>query len=344
MVTAIIGSGSYLPKETISNDQLESMISGFEPRPLKGACPPRNETLDEAISKRLRIHHRHHGGEEDTLISMGTAALQKAIEMAGIKGEDIGMVIVANSYPSDKDPIGSTLNAFIAKNVGAEFAAGYTINAQCAGFVVGVDQAGLYLKSNRCKYAAVVGTELLFDRAEKTFTSGTIFGDGSSALILSHDTEGPLTSSYTAFFGDYSEDNPDMVRYRYGEPIRMEKAVYRKACEAWTKLLEKSLLDADLTPLFSPDLLKAVILHQSNGRAIEEVAKRMEKYFQGFEEKTKFNISQVGNTSTASVGILTDELIRSGKLGHGDYAYLGGLAIGFMAIGTILRNKAIIKQ
>ena len=63
----------------------------------------------------------------------------------------------------------------------------------------------------------------------------------------------------------------------------------------------------------NPDEIDYYILHQANRRIIESVAKRLKQPI----EKFPMNIEKTGNTSSASIPILLDEMKKQGLLGEG---------------------------
>ena len=74
----ICGTGSSVPTRTVTNDDMATIV----------------ETSDEWISTRTGISERHFADQE-TNLSLGTEAAEKAIAMAGIPREEIGVVICA---------------------------------------------------------------------------------------------------------------------------------------------------------------------------------------------------------------------------------------------------------
>ena len=66
------------------------------------------------------------------------------------------------------------------------------------------------------------------------------------------------------------------------------------------------------------------ILHQANMRIIESVSKRLDISM----DKIPCNIAKMGNTSSASVGILLDEARKNGKIKNGDKIIISGFGAG----------------
>ena len=66
------------------------------------------------------------------------------------------------------------------------------------------------------------------------------------------------------------------------------------------------------------------IVHQANRRIVEAVAKRLGEPI----EKFPMNLQEYGNTSSASIPILLDELNREGRLQKGQRLVLAGFGAG----------------
>jgi 3-oxoacyl-[acyl-carrier-protein] synthase-3 len=76
-----------------------------------------------------------------------------------------------------------------------------------------------------------------------------------------------------------------------------------------------------------------VCAHQANKRIIDQVVLRLEVP----EEKVLMNIDRVGNTSSASIPILLDENVRSGKVKQGDTVLMCALGAGISWGSALVR-------
>lgn len=77
------------------------------------------------------------------------------------------------------------------------------------------------------------------------------------------------------------------------------------------------------------------ILHQANQRIVEAVAKRLKEPI----EKFPMNLQEYGNTSSASIPILLDELNRKGILKSGQKIVMAGFGAGLTWGASILKWK-----
>ena len=78
MRTRIAGTGHFLPKNVVTNDDLSKIM----------------DTSDEWISSRTGIRERRLATEETTA-SMSAEAAKLALEDAGVDAQDIDLIIVA---------------------------------------------------------------------------------------------------------------------------------------------------------------------------------------------------------------------------------------------------------
>ena len=141
MKVKITGTGSCLPKLRVTNDDLGQIM----------------ETSDEWIRSRTGIIARHIAVEETTT-GMSTEAAGKALKNADISAEDVDIIIAA-TVSADKHLPG--LACEVQKNIGAENAVAFDINAACSGFLFALDTAALYLEHGGYQHALVIGAETL---------------------------------------------------------------------------------------------------------------------------------------------------------------------------------------
>ena len=83
MSIRIAGTGSYVPERILSNADLEKMV----------------ETNDEWIRTRTGIEERRIASPEQATSDLAYEACLKALDMAGIKGEEVDAIIVGTITP-----------------------------------------------------------------------------------------------------------------------------------------------------------------------------------------------------------------------------------------------------
>ena len=168
----IIGTGSFLPDNVVTNVDLEKMV----------------DTSDQWIRERTGIEERRIAPEGMNTSYMATEAAKKALQMAKLNAEDIDMIIFATLTP---DMVIPSAACMLQANLGAKNAAAYDLQAACSGFVYALITAQSYVASGLCKNVLVVGAEILSRRVNwKDRGTCILFGDGAGAAIVSEVPEG----------------------------------------------------------------------------------------------------------------------------------------------------------
>ena len=138
MYTKILGTGSYLPKQVRTNADLEKMV----------------DTSDEWIVTRTGIRERRIAAPDETVSTMGYEAAQRALEMAGIDKEQIGLIVVATTSATHAFPSAACQ---VQNMLGIKGCPAFDVAAACAGFTYALSIADQYVKSGAVKYALVIG-------------------------------------------------------------------------------------------------------------------------------------------------------------------------------------------
>ncbi len=299
----VIGIGSYLPEHIMTNDDLAKIV----------------ETNDEWITERTGIKERRISDpEKDTSESMAIEAAKRAVKDAGIDPKEIGLVVVASTTPNVLFPV---LSASVQAAVDADNAMCFDVNAACPGFVTAFVTAQNYLKSGAVDTALVVGAENLTNYVNFEDRSTCIlFGDGAGACVLKADPKLQYDAIMRAagkrgeclrcesYMQKGREKTDDFLKSNY---INMDgQTVFKFAVTEVPKVIEDLLARTCTTA----DDIDYFILHQANRRIIESVAKRLKQPI----DKFPMNIEKTGNTSSASIPILLDELKKEGILGQGN--------------------------
>ena len=167
----ILGMGHAYPEGILTNADLEKIV----------------ETSDEWITTRTGIKQRHKAADHEYTSQFGTTAARMALDRAGLKPDDIDIIICATTTP---DQIMPSTGALIQAQIGASNAAGMDVFAACSGFLYGLTMVESMIRTGQIKYALVIGAEVLTKYVDYT-DRGTcvIFGDGAGAAVL-----GPVNS------------------------------------------------------------------------------------------------------------------------------------------------------
>jgi 3-oxoacyl-[acyl-carrier-protein] synthase-3 len=299
----ILGIGDALPPRVVTNADLVEHL----------------DTNDEWIVRRTGIRERHWLAGDETLADLATSACAAALRDADKEAGEVDRVIVATITPDQLTP---GLAPAVAAKLGAEHAGVVDINAACAGFLYGLDQAAALVESGRARHVLVVGAEALSritdhdDRA-----TGVLFGDGAGAALVGPINEGLGIAGFE--FGYDAELAPLLYAERERPLLRMAgQEVYRHAVarmtEASERLLERLGIDAAGIDLIVP--------HQANARIVAAVADALGVP----HERVSFNVELTANTSAASIPLGLAAAQREGRLPAGALVAMVAFGAGFV--------------
>jgi 3-oxoacyl-[acyl-carrier-protein] synthase-3 len=313
----IIGTGSYLPDQTISNDVLASRLAE------QGI-----ETSDEWIFSRSGIKSRHFASPEQMTSDLAVEASKAAIEMAQIDIQSIDLIILATSTGDYLGSFPSTACVVQDKLGIKSQCAAFDVQAVCSGFMYGLHLADALIRSGSNQRILVIGAEV-FSRILnfQDRTTCVLFGDGAGAVLLeASDKQGILSSALHAD-GSYRDilcvpGNTNAGGIVGSAYLKMDgQAVFKLA----VKVLEQVAIEVLEKAQLSTAQIDWLIPHQANIRIMEGTAKKL-----GIPlDHVIVTLAQQGNTSAASVPLALDQGIRSGKIQRGQHLLLEGVGGGF---------------
>ncbi|OQB13992.1 MAG: 3-oxoacyl-(acyl-carrier-protein) synthase 3 [Firmicutes bacterium ADurb.Bin193] len=305
----IKGTGSFLPDYILTNAELETMV----------------DTSDEWITDRTGIKERRIC-KENTVSEMAVGAAERALYSAQISACNIDLIIAATITPDFFTP---SLSCIVQKEIGAENAFCFDINAACTGFVYALDIADCYVKTGRAKNILIVASEAISKITDYTDRNTCVlFGDGAGAVVATAGEGHGLIDSYIKAIGAMGDV---LVSSTCKEDsfIKMNgKEVYKFAVSACSEAINALTSKNGIT--FGD--LKYIVPHQANDRIVGAVAAKL-----GWDkEKFFMNVEKYGNTSSASIPICLDEMNKGGMLSHGDKIILVGFGAGLTYGGVLL--------
>jgi 3-oxoacyl-[acyl-carrier-protein] synthase III len=305
----ILGIGMCVPEKVLSNADIEKLV----------------DTSDEWIFSRTGIRERRMVSEGESTSTFAYGAAREAMEVAGVKPEEIDLLMVA-TCTGDTNALPATA-AWIQEKLGVWNAAAFDLSAACAGFAYALDAAHQYIATGRYNKVLVVGAETMTSIVDWTDRNTCVlFGDGAGAVVLGPcDPSEGILSSVTGADGKGAHKlcvpgagtrDPDGSPYLYMEG----REVYRFAVEIMGEVAIQALEKAGLTP----DDVDLFVPHQANIRIIDAAAKRMNLP----PEKVFVNVHKYGNTSAASIPIALYEAWREGRVQPGDILVSVGFGAG----------------
>ena len=323
----VLGTGSYLPSEVLTNDDLVVKLG--------------IDTSDTWIRERTGIGARHRAAPGETTSDMAAHAARLALESAGTKAEELGLVIVGTVTPDMPFPAAAT---FLQAKIGAVNAAAFDVSAACAGSLFALSIADQYIKSGAARRVLIVGAELLTRIVDWTDRgSCVLFGDAAGALVLGPEeredrgilsthlrSDGTQAGILCIPGGGSARPFSQGVLDAREMLVRMNgREVYKTA----VRQLEAICREALETNHLGVGDVDHVIAHQANLRILEAVMKRLEIPL----AKCHLNIEQVGNTSSASVPLTLDQASRAGKLRDGQLVLMMAIGGGMSWGSALLR-------
>ncbi|CNL92767.1 beta-ketoacyl-ACP synthase III [Yersinia proxima] len=316
MYTKILGTGSYLPEQVRTNADLEKTV----------------DTSDEWIVTRTGIRERRIATPDETVATMGFKAAEKALEMAGIAKDDIGLIIVATTSSSHAFPSSACQ---VQQMLEIKDAASFDLAAACAGFTYALSVADQYVKSGAVKHALVIGSDAL-SRALDPEDRGTIilFGDGAGAVVLGASEQPGILSTHLHADGRYGEllKLPYQDRLHQEQPAYVTMAgneVFKVAVTELAHIVDETLQANNL----DRSALDWLVPHQANLRIISATAKKLGMGM----DKVVITLDRHGNTSAASVPAALDEAVRDGRIQRGQLVLLEAFGGGFTWGSALVR-------
>ena len=341
----ILGTGTYLPEMTVDNHQMSGIV----------------DTSDAWILSRTGISSRHLTAGESTS-DMGEAAARRALEAAGIEAASLSAIIVTTLTPDHFTPSAACV---IQARLGATNAFCYDINAACTGFVYALDLVSRYLQDPDMGPILIISSETLskiIDYSDRT--TCILFGDAAAAVVVARPDQDAangkaatgldlqevpgILSSFMRSEGEggsalvsaalpvrhpfleTANIRPDPFGHENGHYLSMNgQEVFRFAVRA---LSDSIIVAAEKAGVALEDI-DWIVPHQANSRIMEAATRRM----QVDPEKVISRMRDLGNTSSASIPICLDELVRDGRLKRGQTVAIAGFGGGLTYGAAIFR-------
>jgi 3-oxoacyl-[acyl-carrier-protein] synthase-3 len=310
----ITGTGSYLPPRRVTNADLATELAA------KGV-----ETSDQWIVERTGIRARHFAAPEVSTSDLGVQAARHALEAAGVRAEEIDLIIVATSTPDMIFPSAATI---LQHKLGIAGCPAFDVQAVCSGFVYALTIADSMIKTGTASKALVIGAEVfsrILDFNDRT--TCVLFGDGAGAVVLeASDTPGILASDLHAdgkHVGILCVPGTVSGGKILGDPLlKMDgQAVFKLAVGVLEDAARATLAKAGKTEAD----IDWLIPHQANIRIMQGTAKKLKLPL----DKLVVTVHEHGNTSAASIPLALDDAVRSGKIKKGETLMLEGVGGGF---------------
>jgi 3-oxoacyl-[acyl-carrier-protein] synthase-3 len=298
----ILATGSYVPERVVTNAEIDQILG---------------ESTSEWLVANVGIHQRHWMTPDQTTSDLVVEASRKAIEKAGIKAEQLGLIIVSTDTPDYLSPGTSVV---VQHKLGAINAGCYDVNSACAGWVTALDQGARYIMTEPdIDYVLVAGgygMSRFLDLTDKK--TANLFADGAGAAVLgAGETPGFLASNFLAkgefhdalgiYTGGAYRPCTNNNLQEYGKPVVQFVKKFPKTfnTEFWPKLMKGALVKAGLTF----DDVDLYLMTQLNLRTIEYMMELLDQPI----KKTHWVMDKWGYTGSPCVVMALDDAIQEGR-------------------------------
>jgi 3-oxoacyl-[acyl-carrier-protein] synthase III len=326
----ILGLGKALPDRVVSNFDLEKLM----------------DTSDEWIRQRSGISERRHivPGEESTS-GLATKAAQAALDAAGLKAEDLDLIVAATLNPDHFFP---GIGVFVQEALGCNTIGALDIRTQCTGFVYGLSVADQFIRTGTHKHVLVVGAEVqstALDMTTRGRDVAVLFGDGAGAAILGpceEEGRGVLDTrlhSEGKWAKELWLEAPSALLPREEDiasgldsrwfPVMNGRKVFTHAVRRFSEAIGEGL---EATGFGKGDI-DLLVPHQANLRITEAIGKALELT----PDQVYSNIHRYGNTTAASIPIALTEAVEEGRIKDGDLVVLAAFGSGFTWGSAVIR-------
>jgi len=326
MRVSITGLGCHVPERVVTNDELSELV----------------DTSDEWIVERTGIRERRIAGPDEALSDVAMPAAEQALETAGVRAEEIDLLIVATVTPDMAFP---STGALLADRLGARDAAAYDLSAGCTGFMYAIVQAHGMVAAGLSKKALVVGGDVLskimnwHDRS-----TCVLFGDGAGAVVLERVSEGgflgfelgadgaggvdlhlPAGGSRMPTTAETLGNGAHYVHMNGREVFKFATRVLVSSAEAVLAECNATVDDVDV-----------YVPHQANVRIIDHATKKL-----GIApERVVVNVDRYGNTSSGSIPLALADALTDGRLRAGELVLMTGMGAGLTWGSSLLEWTA----
>ncbi len=316
----ITGTGSYLPEKVLTNFDLEKIV----------------DTTDQWIRERTGIEQRHIAIDGQNTVDLAERAARNAIDAAGLKPQDIDLIVVATTTA---DRVFPSTACLLQSRLDIHGCAAFDVQAVCTGFIYALGVAEKFIKTGSASRALVVGAET-FSRLLNWNDRGTcvLFGDGAGAVVLEANEETGILSTHLHADGDYEA----LLRVPYGPSQGYEamdeintkvemrgNEVFKMAVNTLGRIVDETL---EANNLDKTDI-DWLVPHQANLRIIHATARKLKMPL----DRVVITVQEQGNTSAASVPLALDTAVRDGRIKKGEMLLLEAFGGGFTWGSALVR-------
>ena len=325
MKATITATSRYLPKQIMTNYELEKMV----------------DTSDEWIQSRTGIVERRVVSEGETTSDMCTIIAEELLKRSNTDPNEVDVIIIATVTPDMPTPATASL---VQNRIGANNAWGFDLSGACTGFIYALDTGSRLIESGKYKKVIVIGSDTMSSILDYTDRNTCVlFGDGGGGVMLERakDSDSGVIDSILRTDGsgsDYlkipgggslhpaSYETVDQhLHYIRQDGQVVFKYAIKGMADISDEILKKNNIDSNSISLYVP--------HQANKRIIDGAAQRC-----GFkDDQVYININKYGNTTAGTIPICLDEAKELGRIKDGDLILLAAIGAGYTWGSMLIR-------
>ena len=312
----IAGTGSYLPKKIITNQDLEKMV----------------DTTDEWIRTRTGIERRHVAADGETTVDLAEHAARRALDAAGIAPAEVDFIAFGTTTP---DLIFPNCGTLLQQRLGCRGVPAFSLETACAGFMYALSIADKYVRCGEARRALVIGAETLSRITDwRDRATAVLFADGAGAVVLEPASTPGVLSTHLHSDGEYH----DMLYCGSGVSkgfapklaiSMVGSEVFRVAVTKLGQVVDETLAANGL----ERTALDWLVPHQANIRIIQATARKLDMPM----ARVIVTVQDHGNTSAASVPLALDVAVRDGRIRRGELLLLEAFGGGFTWGSALVR-------
>ena len=320
----VLGVGHFVPDEVVTNQDLTAWV----------------DTSDEWIVSRTGIRARRRAAPHQATSDLAVEAARRALDNAGVRPEELELVIVATMTPDQPMPATAPI---VANLLGAHQAGGFDVSIACSGFAYAMVVGSQFVAAGTYRRVLVIGADVMTRLMNwQDRSTCVLFGDGAGAVVL-----GPVAPGFGVLgvhTGLNGAGGANLTVNAGGSRLpawssevkssdyylqMVGTEVFRFAVNVLGEAVQKALARAEMTA----DQVDLFIPHQANARIIE--ASRRKLGLPG--ERVFSNVEHYGNTSCGSVPLALSEALQQGRIADGQVIALVGFGGGLSWSALVLR-------